>query len=72
MTTTLTIIYCAVAFFINFATIRAWNKSKLLGTAPQDILDSEKLFMFGVFVGSAVWPITLVFALINIWRKQHV
>lgn len=70
MTTILVILYCAVAFLVDHATMRAWKDAKLLGTAPQEILDSPKLFRCGVFMGAAFWPVTTIFAIIKAWRKK--
>jgi hypothetical protein len=70
MTTILVILYCVVAFLVDHATMREWKDDKLLGTAPQDIIEREKLFRCGVFVGAAFWPITAIFAIIKVWRKK--
>ena len=71
MTTDLVILYCVIAFLVDHATMRAWKDAKLLGTAPQEILDNEKLSRCGVFMGAAVWPLTLSVAIINRWRNKN-
>lgn len=70
MTTILVILYCVVAFLVDHVTMRAWKDAKLLGTAPQEILDNEKLFRFGVLLGSFFWSITTTFAIIKAWRNK--
>lgn len=52
MITILVILYCVVAFLVDHATMRTWKDAKLLGTAPQEVLDNELMFRCGVFVGS--------------------
>lgn len=70
MTTILVILYCVVAFLVDHATMRAWKDAKLLGTAPQEILDNQKMFRCGVLAGSLFWPITTAFAIIKAWREK--
>lgn len=70
MTTILVIMYCVVAFLVDHATMRSWKDAKLLGAAPREILDNEKLFRCGVFLGSFFWPITTTLGIIKAWRKK--
>lgn len=69
MTTVFVILYCVVAFLVDHATMRAWKDAKRLGAVPQEILENEKLFRFGVLLGSFFWPINAAFAITKAWRK---
>lgn len=68
ITTFFIIVYCIIAFIIDHLTWRSYKDQKALNVITADV--NEKILRVGVFVGSLLWPVTLVLGLINEVKKK--